>query len=70
MADTQDMRKAGRRKRARRMYDALHGMVTEEERKKYDELLWSRFFGEDRRTQERRTEEDRRRSGREDEAAV
>jgi hypothetical protein len=57
---TEDKRIAGRRKRARRMYDALHGKVTEEERQQYDKLLWSRIVSEDRRVQERRTEKDRR----------
>ena len=61
----EDKRVSSRRKKTRRMYDALHGKitegkVTEEERRHYDKLLWSRSLGEDRRTQERRSGEDRR----------
>ena len=56
----EDRRKSDRRKRPRRMYDALHGKVTEEERQQYDNQLWSRISGEDRRVQDRRSEKDRR----------
>lgn len=57
---SEDRRSSGRRKRTRRTYDALHGKVTEEERRQYDSLLWSRIVGDDRRVQERRSGEDRR----------
>ena len=56
----EDRRKSDRRKRPRRMYDALHGKITEEERRHCDNLLWSRISGEDRRMQDRRSENDRR----------
>jgi len=45
------------RKRPRRMYDALHGKATEEERQQYDRLLWSSRVNACRRVQERRSNE-------------
>ena len=53
-------RKAGRRKKTRRMHDALNGKATEQEKQRYDKLLWSRFHDDDRRAQERRSGEERR----------
>ena len=56
----EDRRKTGRRKRTRRTYDALHGKATEEEKQRYDMLLWSRNQNADKRGEERRSGEDRR----------
>jgi len=56
-------RKAGRRKRRRRTYDALQGRATKEERLQYDRMLWSIWLDKDRRTQERRSGSDRRGCG-------
>ena len=53
-ATHENRREFDKRKRPRRMYDALHGKATEEERQQYDKLLWSSRIGADRRTQERR----------------
>ena len=56
----ENRRKIDRRGMPRRMYDALRGVTPEEGRRKLDELLWSRFFKEDRRLSDRRIMEDRR----------
>jgi len=50
----ENKQKLDSRKRPRRMYDALHGKATEEERQQYDRLLWSSRVNECRRVQERR----------------
>jgi len=44
------------RKRPRRMYDALQGKATEEERQQYDRLHWIHRAGADRRRQDRRSD--------------
>ena len=57
---TNENRRKIRRGMPRRTYDALRGVTSEAGRKNLDELLWSRFFKEDRRVRDRRVEEDRR----------
>ena len=45
-----------RRKQSRRLNDNLKNFTTEEERKWYDRLHWSKYPGTDRRELERRSE--------------
>ena len=52
-----------RRKKMRRMYDQMYGKVTEEERRAYDETLYSLKGITDRRAKDRRSGEDRRGDG-------
>ena len=56
----EDKRISCRRKKSRRAYDLLQGKATEEERQRYDWLLWSRNFSADRRVQARRSGPERR----------
>ena len=61
MSETQEeRRKAGRRRKSRRMHDMLQGKATEEEKQQYDKLLWSSHQKADRRSKERRSGKDRR----------
>jgi hypothetical protein len=59
---SEEKRKAGRRKHARRMADALHNVLTKEEIEKTDRLLYSKYRTEDRRVCvcDRRSDIDRR----------
>ena len=55
-----DRRTSKRRKMARRMHDMLHGIVPEIDLLQYDLQLFVREIGADRRTQQRRSDGDRR----------
>ena len=56
----EDKRISGRRKQPRRISDFLGDKLSEEEKREYDRVMYSKFWDEDRRARPRRSGTDRR----------
>ncbi|MCL1889749.1 MAG: hypothetical protein FWF99_04520 [Desulfovibrionaceae bacterium] len=57
---SEEKRISSRRKKTRRMHDALGDKLSEEEKQMYDKMLYTAHTSEDRRNGERRSGKDRR----------